>query len=72
MQKHEFGYYNIPMVTEDPHHPHFAVLNVGDVLHGVGLFQHIGNPHKFNVAWPYMDYQDKIGHRHPGQLSDLS
>ncbi|KAG1444471.1 hypothetical protein G6F56_010284 [Rhizopus delemar] len=41
MQKHEFGYYSIPMVTEDPHHPHFAVLNVGDVLHDVGFFQHI-------------------------------
>ncbi|KAG1455590.1 hypothetical protein G6F56_007030 [Rhizopus delemar] len=66
MQKHEFGYYNIPMVTEDPHRQHFAVLNVGDVLHGVGLFQRIGNPYKYNFAWPYTDYQDKIGHRHPG------
>lgn len=72
MKSHEFGHYNIPMVTEDQERQHFTVVNVADILHCVGLFQHSGNQNKYNVAWPYMDYEDKIGHRLPGQLSDLS
>mgnify|MGYP003362674930 CR=1 FL=1 len=71
MKKHEFGDYNIPKVVEDADHKHFSVLNVDDILEDVALFQYSNNPYKYNVAWRYMDYDDKVGHRPAGQLSDL-
>ncbi|CAO3693744.1 unnamed protein product [Rhizopus stolonifer] len=71
MKEHRFGEYYIPQVIEDPSRHHFAVLNVADIIQCVGLMQYSDSPNKFNVVWSYMDYQDKIGNREPGGLSEL-
>lgn len=72
MKEHRFGEYYIPQVVEDPSRYHFAVLNIADIIHCVGLMQYSDSPYKFNVVWSYMDYEDKIGNRKPGGLSELS
>lgn len=71
MKDHRFGNYHIPQVTEDRLRKHFTVINVENILECVGLFQVYDNCYRYNVAWPYMDYGDKVGGRRPGQLSDL-
>ncbi|EIE90060.1 hypothetical protein RO3G_14771 [Rhizopus delemar RA 99-880] len=71
MKNHKLDQFNIPMVEKDVERKHFAVLDVADILECVGLLQYSATKNKFKVIWPYMRYDDKVGGRHDGMLSDL-
>lgn len=71
MKNHKLDEFNIPMVEKDTERKHFAVLDVADILECVGLLQYSTTKNKFKIIWPYMRYDDKVGGRHNGMLSDL-
>ncbi|KAG1494880.1 hypothetical protein G6F46_007892 [Rhizopus delemar] len=71
MKNHKLDQFNIPMVEKDVERKHFAVLDVADILECVGLLQYSATKNKFKVILPYMRYDDKVGGRHNGMLSDL-
>ncbi|EIE92392.1 hypothetical protein RO3G_17263 [Rhizopus delemar RA 99-880] len=71
MKNHKLDQFNIPMAEKDVEHKHFAVLDVADILECVGLLQYSATKNKFKVICPYMRYDDKVGGRHDGMLSDL-
>lgn len=74
MKKHEFGDFNIPVVTRNSRSANFrkiAVLDVADILHSVGLIQYTSSEYKYKVVWPYAKFYEKIGGRTCGRLQDL-
>ena len=71
MKNHKLDQFNVAVVEKDTDRKHFAVVDVADILECVGLLQYSATKNKFKVIWPYMRYDDKVGGRLDGMLSDL-
>lgn len=71
MKSHSIDIFGIPQVKRDSQSLHVAVINVEDIIRCVGLIRFSNDENVFKVTWPYAKYDDRIGNRLSGTLTDL-
>ena len=72
MQHHSISNFGIPKIKRDPTARHIAIFSVRDIIHSVGLLRFSDDENEFKVIWRYQQYDDRIGGRNDGALSDLN